>query len=74
MLKLSPVMSSMFIVFHVPDVSAVHPIWQVEPSLKESPGAGASGTGSASAESMGKTVARRMALNMMIVLLRGRII
>jgi len=63
-LKLSPVISSMFIVFHWPVVSGAHSIWQDEPSLKTSPGEGASGTGSARAERTGKATAKRIALNM----------
>lgn len=47
MSKLFPAINSIAIVVHLPVVSACHAIWHVEPSLKESPGAGASGVGSA---------------------------
>jgi hypothetical protein len=44
-LKLSPVMSSMFIVFHSPVGSGVHPIAQVPPSSSICPGSGIVGLG-----------------------------
>jgi hypothetical protein len=42
-------MSWMFITFHSPEVSGVHAIWQVLPSLKTCPGLGLEGVGSAKA-------------------------
>jgi len=48
-LRLSPVMSSMLSVFQTPEASGVHAMWQVEPSLKISPGPGSEGVGSAKA-------------------------
>ena len=47
MLKLSPVISCMFIVFHVPLESALQLMVHCEPSLKTAPGPGAVGLGSA---------------------------
>lgn len=47
MLKLSPVISWMFIVFHVPLESASQLMVHWEPSLKTAPGPGAVGLGSA---------------------------
>jgi len=47
MLRLFPVMSSMFVVFQAPVLSGVQAIWHVEPSLKTLPGAGARGVTSA---------------------------
>lgn len=44
MLLLEPVMREMVKLFHVPEVSGLHSVVQVPPSLKDSPGPGAVGT------------------------------
>ena len=66
MLKLSPVMSSMFMVVQTPVVSASQAMWQVEPSLNTSPGPGVEGLGSAWTAAAARTVARKMEDNIVM--------
>jgi len=65
MMRLAPAMSSMFMVVHLPVVSAPQPTVQSPPSLKIVPGVGAFGEGMANAVMTGKE-ATRIALNMMV--------
>jgi len=53
---LFPAISSIAIVFHLPVVSACQAMWQLEPSLKVSLGAGASGVTDARAGAATKSV------------------